>query len=323
MRFIDEKSKACLRSAARTFILPALIVASLATNDAAARPPDDSEIKAAPLLASEIGRWVRRLSNAPKSVGIFNIFSNTPLDQDYSSMVEAEIITALKREDIADVSSCSECRTPQVVLQGEKLIIRKGTPDAETLEKLGERHPVESFMVVDINRTSFYVIAQVTLYQNPSGSVLAAERFEIPAIKIDESSVQVLFTGGIGNTLGAAAGAPFSTAFALGIYEELGFGKGGLTLGTVMGGSAGTLIYVNPSVTFRNRFGVSAVTWSFNIGAGLGLLSGGKGIAMRGAFDVYLGSWSVVGVEALYYLPETTATMKGFVGLHLGFSIGR
>ena len=317
MRFIDGKNS----------ILKVALALALATVSSMsyARPPDDAELKAAPLMAQEVAKWIRRLSNAPKSVGIFNIFSNTPLDQDFSSMLEAELITAMKREEIADVSSCSECRTPQIVLQGEKLIIRKGTPDAETLEKLGERHPVEAFLTLDINRTSFYLVGSATLYQNPSGSVLAAERFEIPALKLDESSVQILITGGIGNAIGGPAGAPFSTAFGLGIYEELGFGKGGLTLGTVLGGTAGTLMYANPSISFRGRFGVSAVTWSFNLGAGLGLLGGAKGIALRGAYDVYLGSWALVCVEGIYYIPEagTTPTMTGFAGLHLGFSIGR
>jgi hypothetical protein len=309
-----------------TAVLIVCALVLLPSQPVEARPPDDAEIKAAPLLASEIARWVRKLSNAPKSVSIFNIFANSPLDQDFSSMVEAELVKALKDEEIADVSSCSECRSPQIVLQGEKLVIRKGTPDAETLEKIGERHPVEAFLIVDINRTSFYLIGQATLYQNPSGAVMAAERFEIPALKLDDSSVQILVTAGIGNAIGGTqTGAPFSTAIGLGIYEELGFGKGGLTLGTVLGGSAGTLIYVNPSMSFRGRFGVSAVTWSFNLGAGLGLISGTRGIAMRGAYDVYLGSWALVGVEGIYYIPEAGSVpgMNGFVGLHLGFSIGR
>ncbi len=323
MQNIDVKNRAARFTANALLLCFAL---SLAPNIATARPPDDAELKAAPLLAAEIAHWVRKLPNAPKSVSIFNVFTNTPLDQDFSAMVEAEVLHSLKKEDIADVSSCSECRAPQVVLQGEKLIIRKGTPDAETLEKLGERHPVEAFLVIDINRTGFYLIGQATLYQNPSGAVLAAERFEIPALKFDDTSVQVLFTGGLGNVLGAAtSGAPFSTAFGLGIYEELGFGKGGLTLGTILGGTAGTLIYINPSISFRGRFGVSAVTWSLNLGAGLGLLSGARGISTRVAYDVYLGTWALVGAEVVYYLPESgvTPAMKGFAGLHLGFSIGR
>src|SRR5690606_37401824 len=145
-----------------------------------------------------IAAWVTRLPTPPKSVGLCNVFSNPPLDQDYNAVVEAGTVKAVKTAGSLDGGSCSECRAPQVVLHGERLIIRKGTLDPESLELIGERHPVESFLVLDVFVTSFYVVTQATLYQNPSGAVIAAERFEITALKMDDSSVQILFTAGLG-----------------------------------------------------------------------------------------------------------------------------
>lgn len=303
-------------------MLLAVVASFFAVGTLLAKAPDDAELRAAPMLGDQVASWVKRLPSPPKSIGIFSIFANAPLDLEYTNIVEAEISQGLKRAGVPDVSSCIECRTPQITIYGEKLVIRKGTPDAETVELMGERHPVEAFLTIDLYRTSFYVVAQATLYQNPSGAVIAAERFEVAALKLDESAVQILMTGGLGKVFSTVE-QPYSINFNLGIYEELGFGKGGLTAGVLM--ATTMLIYVNPSISFRGRFGVSAVTYSLNLGAGLGLMGSERGIVIRGSFDVYLGSIIVVGMDGLYYLPEATSTsgINGFAGIHMGFSIGR
>jgi hypothetical protein len=102
-------------------------------------------------------------------------------------------------------------------------------------------------------------------------------------------------------------------------------GKGGLSIGTVLGGGAGTLIYVNPTIAFYGNFGRRKVTWSTNLGVGFGLIGGTKALTLRGAYEIFLGSTGIFGVDGLYTIPETTTTgnLTGYFGVHLGVAFGR
>lgn len=294
-----------------------------------AKGPDEAEFVAAGVLGDHIGSWIGGLDNKPSSVGIFSVHSNAPLDQDYSAIVETEIMKALAKEGINKVFACTECRQAQVSVQDDKLIISKGNPDLETFKKLGQSYNTETFLVVDIFRTKLNIVAQTVLYQNATGTVVSAERFTIPAISFSDSSVQVLLTYGVGQILGSKAGGTssgYSTAGNLMLLEEVGFGKAGLDLGAVMGANgAGTLIFIDPTLAFRGHFGTSGVGWSFMLGAGYGFVGSTKGAVGRAGYEVYLGQLAVLGAEVAYLFGSGTssAALPGYAGFHVGIALGR
>lgn len=294
-----------------------------------AKGPDEAEFVAAGTLGDRIGGWIGGLENRPSSVGIFSVHSNAPLDQDYSAIVETEIMKALAKEGVNKVFACTECRSAQVSVQDDKLIISKGNPDLETFKKLGQSYNTETFLVVDIFRTKLNIVAQAMLYQNATGTVVSAERFTIPTISFSDTSVQVLLTYGVGTILGnnaAGSSAGYSSAGNLMLLEEVGFGKAGLDLGAVLGANgAGTLIFIDPTLAFRGHFGSSGVGWSFMLGAGYGFVGSAKGVVVKGSYEVYLGQLAVLGAEALYLLGSSsvTPTLPGYAGFHVGIAFGR
>lgn len=304
------------------FLFAALLVMEAFTAKIAwGRAPDQAEFYAAADIGKDIAHWIQNMNPKPKSIAIFNVFANEPFDQDYAALVEAEIIKHLSRQDFDHVSSCSECRTPQIVLEGELLVVRKGMPDAETLKRIGERHPVEAFINVDIYRSSFYVLANAVMFSNPEGQLLSSERFSAPAMSVSTADVQFLVTGGVGKLL-----APTSTTYSLAgnlmLVEEMGFAKGGLSIGAVTGPAM--LIYTLPTIAFRGGFGNINLTWQFNMGAGFGLAGGEKGITLRGGLEFFLGSFTVLGLDAIYFASDaTTPSFSTYAGLHIGFVLGR
>lgn len=301
------------------------LLLSLTPSLSSARPPDESEFMAANLLGDEVAEWVVGLEPRPNSIGIFSIRSNYPLEQDYSAIVEAEIYKALTRRNMTNVMSCAECRSPQITVQDDRLVITKGAPDVETLKRIGLKYPVETFLSIDIYRTKLSVLAHAVLYQSPSGEVIKAERFNVAALSFADSSVQFLLTFGGGKLLGNGSSASsMIMSLNASLLEELGFAKGGLTVGSILGGPS-MLIHVDPSLSFRGRFGTSALAYSVLFGVGYAFAGSARSIHLRGAYDLYLGSLTVIGVEGSYNVPITSVAneVDGYIGVHLGISLGR
>lgn len=289
---------------------------------AQARPPEESEFAAAEKLGEDIGEWIAGMERRPASLGIFNVNSNYPLEQDYSTVVEAEVMKALAKYDVQNVVSCTECRANQVSIVNDRVVVSKGVPDMETMKRIGKSQPVETFLMVEIYRTKISILAHAVLYQNPSGVLISAQKFRVTAVTFSDAATQLIGTVGLGKPLGITS-AELATSLSLGLLEEMGFAKGGLTVGGVF--STGTLFYVAPTVAFRGRFGHGGVAWAFSLGAGYGMGGGLKGFTFRGALDFTLGSLAVIGAEGVYFLPSpaSTNTLAGFAGLHVGFALGR
>lgn len=313
----------CLNN--RDFFRYLTILTALLCLNSYARTPEEPEFHAAEVIGEDVADWIIGLEKRPNSVGIFSVRANFPLEADYATVIETEVVKYLAKEGMEKVTTCPECRAPQVTVDGERIVISKGLLDLETLKKIGRTQPVDSFLIIDIYRTKLSVVAQAVLYANTTGNLIAAERFSVPALNISDASAQLLLTLGIGKSLGAPSSADsgFTLASNISLLEELGFGKGGLNVGATMGGPS-TLIYVNPTFGFRGRFGASAMSWLFSIGAGFGFTGGGKGISVRGSFEIFLGSFAVFGLEASYLVPEKSSIdAAGFGGAHLGISLGR
>jgi hypothetical protein len=206
------------------------------------------------------------------------------------------------------------------------LIIRKGIPDLDTLRNIGDRQPYEIFLAVDLYNTGFNVIAQVTAYKNHSGEMLGTNRFSAPAVTLNNTSVQLLLTTGVGKPIDSSSAATdYLIAPHLALLEEIGFGKAGLAIGTILGGVGGILFYMDPTLQFMGHFGSTGIAWGFSLGAGLGLAGGQKCLNGRAAYEVFLGSWTVIGLDLTYFMaPNAIAgNTQSYAGLHLGFAFGR
>jgi hypothetical protein len=294
--------------------------------DVSARPPEESEFMAAGILGEDISAWFQDIEPRPKSLGLFSIRANYPLDQDYSSIVEAEIYKGLTKRGITNVMSCAECRVPQITVMEDRLVITKGVPDNETLKKISLKYPVESFMSIDIFRSKLSVIAQVVLYSSPSGEVIKAERFSVSALNFTEDAVQVQLTFGLGKIVGVGSDpTTMQMSGNLSLLEEIGFGKGGLTLGYMSGGPT-TVITLDPTLSLRGRFGSSSLIYAVNLGLGYGFAGSARGITTNLSYDIYLGSLWLAGLEGLYMYsltPTNPSPFGGYFGLHVGIAIGR
>jgi len=326
MKPTDGKSR--IQERARLSLLLLFCVYPLfRVNTAFARPPEEAEFSATSVLGEDIADWVDGLEKRPQSVGVFSVRVNQPLEQDYANIVEAELLKNLARNGFNNVISCTECKGAQVSVQDDRLVITKGTPDGDTLRRVGSKYPVDAFLAVEIYRTKFSVIAQVILYENTTGVVLNAERFHVAALSISEASAQVLLTVGLGKVLtpsSSISNSPLATMGNVSLLEELGFGKGGLNVGAITSSQNGTLVWVTPTLGFRGHWGRSALGWSLHLGAGYGFTSQANGFMFRGAYDFYLGPLASWGFEGGYFLPDHSVnTLQSFVGFHIGLSFGR
>ncbi len=289
-----------------------------------ARTPEEAEFTAAGYLAKEIGSWIQAMPEKPKSMGVFLVHANAPLEQDYATVFETEVLKSLAATDLQNVITCGECKTAQVTVEQDKLIVSRAVPDLETLKRIGKKYAVESFLAVEIYRTKISVIAQAVLYKNPEGNVINAERFSTHALNLTDAGAQVLLTVGGVKTLQGSSSTSFATSGNISILEELGFAKGGMNLGAILDTSEGTLIYLNPTLGLRGHFGNSLMGWSLHLGAGYAISSAVRGFTGRGAFDLYFGTIATLGVEAVYFSPNSgSGTARAYTGLHIGLNFGR
>jgi hypothetical protein len=305
----------------RTLLLLAVLI--IGVDSAWSRAPEEAEFAAAEKIGEDIAEWIGAMERRPSSIGIFNVYTNYPLDQDYSTVIETEVMKSLAKNDIQNVISCTECRTNQVSVVNDRVVISKGAPDMDAMKRIGKTQPVETFLMVEIYRTKISILAHAVLYQNPSGVLISAQRFRVTAVSFSDASTQLIGTIGLGRPLGIIS-SDLATEFNLGLLEEMGFAKGGLFIGGVLAG-AGTLFYLTPTLAFRGRFGHGGIAWLLSLGFGYGLGGASRGFVVTAGYDITLGSTAVVGFGGSYFLPSpaVTGALTGFLGLRVGFSIGR
>lgn len=327
-----RQDRCCPSGLRRLAPVIALFLLSLSPHVAGASEDriSEAEFLGASLAGEEIAAWFRDLSARPKSVSIFSTSTKAPLAEDFGNVLDTEIYKNLSRIDQLRVQSCPDCRTPQVRVMGDRIVLIKGAPDIETLRQKGRENQVESFLVVETYRTSLALMVVANLYQTSSGEIVGSKTFRIPAVSLGPSAAIILFNGGVGIELGgknsSAEGQapPFSASVSF--LEELGFGKGGISAGGVFTADNGALFYVVPTIGWRGHFGASAIYSLTTIGLGYGQ-AGKTGITPRATYDVMIGSFTNIGLEAEALIPiqggEKDKTFSGFAGLHIGFVLGR
>lgn len=287
-----------------------------------AKPPSEAEFQAAADLALDVEDWLEGLDPKPASIGIFFIRSNPPLEPSYGEIFEKEI-SRVVTERALKLVLCPECRVPQVEVIEDRLIVKKGAPDLEAMRTLAKKYQVDAFLAIELFRTKVNVVAQAHIYQAATAQVIAAETFKAPALDWSESALQILLTVGPAKGSGQGEG----MAANLMILEEIGFGKGGLTLG---GGGSGeqSMLYVLPTIGWRGRFRSGTIYSLKSLGIGFGGSGGSKGVAARVAYDLFVGSFTNFGIAVAGFGPISQndgggGRGSGFVGVHLGISLGR
>jgi hypothetical protein len=313
-----------MRFTALTTLIYCAFIVGIPSSPSYARAPEEAEFSAAEKLGEDIAEWISGLERRPTSIGIFNVFSNYPLDQDYSTVVETEIMKSLAKSDFQNVISCTECRANNVSIVNDRVVISKGAPDMEALKRIGKSQPVETFLMVEVYRTKLSVIAHAVLYYNPSGILISAQRFSVTSVSFTDASTQILLSAGFGISLATPTPTELGTGFSLSLLEEMGFAKGGLVLGGAFGGG-GSILYLTPTIAFRGRFGHGALAWMLGLGVGYGMGGGSKGLATHASFDLTLGSLALIGVDFTYFMPSPALVggLQGYAGLHFGIALGR
>ncbi len=308
-----------------------VIFATTLASPSLGRPAEEAEFIAAAVIGEDIAHWIRKLEKDEKkidSVALFSVTANEPFDPTFSTILETEIMKYLVHEGITKVTTCAECKTAQVIIQGNDVVVTKGAADVEAVKRAGKKLAADSLLVAEIYRTKLSLLAQTTLYSNSDGSLLGAERFQVSALNFSDTSVQLLVTFGSGIPMykkAASATTGLTTSLNIQLAEELGFAKGGLNFG-IVSATGNTLIHIDPTLSFRGRFGHSALGWSVNIGLGYGMLGSLKGPTARLSYELFLGSWAVAGLDGVYFFSPSTAStdsIVGFGGLHVGLALGR
>src|SRR5688500_6328576 len=110
----------------------------------------EGDLLAATETAQDISNWLHKLKNPPKSVCVFSIKLTSSLDSGFSNVIEAELVKYIQSENTIRVVNCPECRTPQLKVKGDRILITKGAPDLSTLIDLGRRQEVESFLSIEV-----------------------------------------------------------------------------------------------------------------------------------------------------------------------------
>lgn len=229
--------------------------------------------------------------------------------------------------------NCFECRTPRIEVREDKLVVKKGFPDQTTITQLGRQLGVDSFLFVEVYRTRFSLISQVTLLQASDGAVIGSTQVKMPALDWSEAGLQLTLALGPGFVSGGGqSGNSSDTGYNFGGHfsamEEVGFGKAGLILGGVSG-PQGSLAYLIPSVAWRGRFGTSGIYSLTTIGAGFATSAGAGGLGLRADYTLMLGSFTVLGVDATTMLPiqnnsSGSVPPLNFAGMFfIGFALGR
>jgi len=292
---------------------------------AAAKTPDEADLVAMRYLGDQMASWIHKIEPRPESLAIFAINANAPLDADSARIFETEVRKGLSDRGLNKVSTCYECRNPFVTVKDDKVIVSAGVADAETLKKVSGKNPAQAFLVVDLYRTKLRMNAQAQLLNSETGDMLGVENFSVPALSFNDSSAQLLFTFGIGFVLPRNGSTEVTPAVNASLLEEVGFAKAGLTTGAIISSAHGNLIYVDPTVAFRGRFGNSGMTWSLLLGAGYGFVGSDRGLDLRGSFEMFFGSWAVLGFEYNYLLNPGggTVAIPSYAGFHVGISFGR
>jgi|GEM_PF-3105970 len=294
------------------------------------RPPTEADFLAANLTAHELELWLASLQTKPNTIAIFQIKAEHPLDPSFADVIEGEIAKRIQQSRTVALLNCFECRTPRLEVREDKLVIKKGIPDQAAMTKIGKSMGVDSFLFVQVFRTRFSLVSQVSLLQASDGTMIGSEQITVPSLDWSEAGLQLILAGGLSTMSGGRSDSVEGNHSSLhfSALEEIGFGKAGLIVGAG-GGPRGTINYVTPAIGWRGRFGTSGIYSLKSLGVGYGISNSAAGLALRLEYSVFLGTFATAGVNLLAFNPvgnerlSENRPITSAITLFVGFSLGR
>lgn len=295
-----------------------LVLASAGTAQAAT----EAAFATARQAGSEIADWISGLEPKPKSLGVFSVRARAPLDQESADLVETATVQSLMEKREPTITTCPVCKTKRVEVRGDRLTVDPDAAEIKALREQAKASGTEAFLVVDLVPARLAVNVAAQLMETSSGQPLATKTFKVPSLAWSESATQVLFTLGptftdedvgiVGNVL---------------VLQEIGFAKGGLDLGFVNAGARGSLVYLLPTIGWRGDFGASGVHTLKTVGLGYGISNTTAGLVGRLGYEVFIGSFTNIGIEASGLIPMQRREagkepLSATLTLHIGFALG-
>ncbi len=294
--------------------------------------PNESDIDAVNEAGEMLADWWKSQTiPKPKSIAILSVNVSENLDVNFSKISETIILNSLAKDNITKVVLCHECRSPQITVKDDRLIITKGVPDRQTLIDIAKKLEVESFLSAEVVKTALTLKVQVNVVQVSTGTVVAAETFAVSNVSIGDSSFQFLLGGGIHYEITPLAIVPaylgVPIAGDISWLEQVGkYTKAGINAGGIFLGPSGNFGYIMPTIGWKIRLGRSAFAIYPSIQAGLGLRNYAVGISSGASIDILLGRFFFVGAKSVAFFPLHQAQIRKFSiypGFHFGVIFGR
>ena len=296
-----------------------------------AHATSEGDFMATTELASDIGKWVNGLEAKPKSMAIFSLHLNAPMDEGLKAPLVGELTKNINAGKNTRFIDCEECRAPMIEVQGDRLVISKGAPDLKQLQELGKKVGADTFMSIEVFKSKLSLMAQVTILQASTGDMLASDSFRVSNLDFNDAAMQFM--------LGVGPALPFSSSssstknggsytFDLTALEELGFGKGGLTVGAFVGLGENNPFYIMPTLALRNRFGSTRMYGLTSLAVGYGISGNEKGVAVAFGYHFFISSFTFIHVKAFGMIPTGNSSYYGGSSiaagaLEIGVALGR
>lgn len=289
----------------------------------------EGDILASEVTSQGLSNWIGEMNEKPSSVAIFATKAKAGVDADYPELLENRVLGGLKENTDLKVVQCFECRSLQLQMLDDRLVVKKGIVDAKTLQSLGGKLGVETVLVMDVYKTKLALFTQAMLYDVGSGELRASTLIRAPTLGWYESAMLIMFSGGPvvlgGGNVSSVPEDTFGAGFNLMVLEEIGFGKGGLGAHAIAHPTKGYLTMIGPVLAWRGYYKGSNIYSLKSIELGLGDTNGAKGIGGRVAYDVFIGSFTNVGLSFAGVSANSKESDKPInfaVGLHAGFNFG-
>lgn len=282
----------------------------------------ETHIYTATGLGADIADWILSMNPRPNSIAILDVRSKNPLNANFSSVLETEVLQGLSKAEDIRVLSCFECRAARASVVGEQVVISKGVPSMEDFKKTAQKLGAEAFLLIEARRATTSIAASVEMYSG-AGNVIGSRNFTQQVLDLDGGSAMLGFVAAVGETIGGKDvenGNPSGGADVF-LLQELGGGrKGGVLIGA-FGGNGGGAGYVMPTLGWLHRKSFLDLQGMAMVGLGPGGSNKGFGIAARASYQLFVG-YCLFGMQAAAIAPLSSKEGKEAPDALIGFNIG-
>lgn len=304
------------------------VLASLMTSPLLASKGESISIQiAVESNADRLAAWVLENQYKIKSLAIFNVQVSHDLDKSNADFFEARFLETLRKDPSLKIVSCRECRSPQIRVAGDQLVIERGGPEKETIQKLAQKYGVQSFIEVYLRKTSTSIVLSAKVFDGNGLEIIDGITLSGAHYEVNDSAFNLIFNIGSGIGVGGDDDEPptpflgeISFVETFDSSHKFGFSVGG---GSV---NRRYLAYVAPSMFWK-----TGQKTNFNkiwgVGVGVGATDDAWGVLLKGSFDMFYGNLFGGGFNLKVLAPlqkEQNAQdlLNATIGFHVTFKLG-